>query len=247
MPAADALIIRDGAVGAPSTYTVPATGEIIPLCVTATFDGSASTGAFIPTLEVITPDGHVLARCPLQLSIAAGGSANVTWFPGVGGGTPGGETAVIGARIYSVATRSVNSSTGTDMVFDTVDFDTNGMANLAGNNKILTAQTPGLYLAVASITFAPNTSGIRQALIYRNGYFSIPSGRLVAPSVWNASVEASVNTTCFVITLVDLVPGDFLSCGIYQTSGGSLNTSAGNTNQPWVNYLAATLVGFRAT
>jgi hypothetical protein len=36
----------------------------------------------VPSLVIKTPDGHVVATCPIGTSVAAGGSADCTWFPG---------------------------------------------------------------------------------------------------------------------------------------------------------------------
>jgi len=80
--AADALITRDGPVAVPMDYTVPATASILPVTVTATFDGSAAGGSFLPTLEVLSPNGDVIVRCPITPAIAAGASAAASWFPG---------------------------------------------------------------------------------------------------------------------------------------------------------------------
>lgn len=80
---ADTLIVRDGPVTAPLDYEQPASTELVPICATASFDGTAATAAFLPTLEVIAPDGRVVARCPTAQQIAAGASADASWFPGV--------------------------------------------------------------------------------------------------------------------------------------------------------------------
>ena len=83
MPAADAIIARDGPVSAPMDYTVPAGAELVPLCITATLNGQAAAGSYVPCVEILTPDGKVLARAVLQQTIAAAEDAAVTWFPGV--------------------------------------------------------------------------------------------------------------------------------------------------------------------
>lgn len=81
---ADALITRGGPVAVPMDYTVPAAGDIQPLVVTATFNGASAGGTFVPELQIIAPTGAVIARCPVTDPIAAGASADVSWFPGVG-------------------------------------------------------------------------------------------------------------------------------------------------------------------
>lgn len=110
MASADALIVRDGPVSSPLEYQVPAASAIIPLCVCAAFDGSAAAGSFIPALEILTPDGHVLAYCPLGLTVAAGGSAIGTWFPG------GALTAAAAAVLPTTETLFLNSTVGPEGV-----------------------------------------------------------------------------------------------------------------------------------
>lgn len=116
MSAADTLIVRDGPVAAPMDYVQPAGSEIVPLCATATFDGTGAGSAFVPALEVIAPDGHVVARCPVQSSVAAGASADVTWFPGLGSSTPQGSsigaTTTIFHQQLTVASRTLDTGAG---------------------------------------------------------------------------------------------------------------------------------------
>ena len=81
MPAADGLITRDGPVAAPLDYVVPAASAMQPLCVTASFDGSGAAVDWVPCLEIIAPTGAVVARCPLDVALAAGASADVSFFP----------------------------------------------------------------------------------------------------------------------------------------------------------------------
>jgi hypothetical protein len=115
--AADTLIVRDGAVAAPMDYVQPAGSEIVPVCATASFDGTGAAGAFVPTLEVIAPDGHVVARCPVQSSVAAGASADVTWFPGLGSSSPAGSSIGATTTIYhtqlAAPARTIDTGPGT--------------------------------------------------------------------------------------------------------------------------------------
>jgi hypothetical protein len=69
-----------GTASAPEDYTIPNSLEIVPLAVRASFDGSGASGPFYPTLEFIAPGGNTIAECPCFTIVAAGGSADVTWF-----------------------------------------------------------------------------------------------------------------------------------------------------------------------
>ena len=81
-----------GGVGpAPQSYTVPNATEIIPRVINATFDGTLAGSSFLPTLEIVSDGGVVVARCPTASAVASGGKAEVSFFPNgdKGGGTAG--------------------------------------------------------------------------------------------------------------------------------------------------------------
>ena len=113
MSAADTLIVRDGPVVAPLDYNQPAGSEIVPVCATASFDGTGAAGSFVPTLEIIAPDGHVVARCPIGSSIAAGASADVTWFPGVAAAPASSGAGSGPAVLFDTTTSGVVNSVDT--------------------------------------------------------------------------------------------------------------------------------------
>jgi len=77
----DVVLQAPDVVGVPMTYQVPAAQEIIPLAITAAIDGSGAGGQYLPTVEIVAPSGAVMARCPTTTIVAAGASANVSWFP----------------------------------------------------------------------------------------------------------------------------------------------------------------------
>jgi hypothetical protein len=90
-------LVSTAIVTAPKDYTLPQSQEIIPLAVTANIDGSGAGVTWFPALQCLAPNGTVMWTA-VKDSVAAGGSADVSWFPGVvpvaqatppaGGGTP---------------------------------------------------------------------------------------------------------------------------------------------------------------
>lgn len=77
---------RDGQIklpdgGSPVSYEVPNATEIIPKVVTAVFDGTGAAGSFVPTVEIVSDGGVVVARVPCQTTVAAGGSCECTFAP----------------------------------------------------------------------------------------------------------------------------------------------------------------------
>ncbi len=75
-------IFTNGPQAVPLTYTVPGTGEVVPLACQALFDGTGASGPFVPALIFKSQAGHVIARVPTATTVAAGASAEVSWFPG---------------------------------------------------------------------------------------------------------------------------------------------------------------------
>lgn len=90
---ADVALVAGGVETTPLEYTIPGAQEIIPKACTAAFDGSSAAGDFVPTLLIKAPNGKVLAACPVTSTVAAGASADVSWFPrgGVSQGAGGGN------------------------------------------------------------------------------------------------------------------------------------------------------------
>lgn len=66
---------------APLDYVVPGAQEISPVAVNATFDGTSAVTAWLPALELISDSGHVISRTFPASSVAAGGTAEVTFAP----------------------------------------------------------------------------------------------------------------------------------------------------------------------
>ena len=80
---ADVAIVNRATVTAPKDYAVAAGGEIVLKAVRAVIDGSGATTAYVPVLQVLAPDGTVMWDGRPDGTVAAGGSADVSWFPGV--------------------------------------------------------------------------------------------------------------------------------------------------------------------
>jgi len=68
---------------APKQYMVAGAQEIILKGVTASFDGTLAAGDFVPAVQILDPGGHVVGTYTLGSTLAAGASADISWFPGV--------------------------------------------------------------------------------------------------------------------------------------------------------------------
>lgn len=70
-----------GDVNAPADWDIPKNLVLSPQIVYASFNGSAATGSYIPTLEVVSDSGHVIGEFPQDVTVAAGASCDATWSP----------------------------------------------------------------------------------------------------------------------------------------------------------------------
>jgi hypothetical protein len=121
-----------GSEATPARFKIPGNGQLRPKVVYAGYDGSGAGGAFIPALKVISDAGEVVGVFPAADSdqVAAGASANVTWFPGGGVGGASGGTFQWCRVVCGPATPSngvTNLTSGT--VMPIISFDTSDPAN----------------------------------------------------------------------------------------------------------------------
>jgi hypothetical protein len=80
---ADVSILDPSVHAAPKGYTVKGAQEIVLRTVTATIDGTAAAGSFVPCVQLVDPSGFVTGTYTLGSTLLAGAAADVTWFPGV--------------------------------------------------------------------------------------------------------------------------------------------------------------------
>lgn len=168
-----------------------------------------------------------------------------TWIKvGSGGVSP----AFVGARIQATSTQSIPNSTNTDLHYQQVYFDTDSMANLGANDRILTVNTAGTYLVVCETVWAwtSGSAGRRINVVVQNGYYS--SGTIPTQfqssdtrmAIWqtDGSGGPTPYTTNTSVGVFRAAKGDFFSSGAYQVSGAS-QTVNGLTNC----FMSAVLVG----
>lgn len=79
------IITRELGVETPETYELGATESLNPRAIFAHFNGAGAAGPFLPCVTYYTQDGLVFARSFPSDEVAAGASADVSWFPGLRG------------------------------------------------------------------------------------------------------------------------------------------------------------------
>lgn len=233
---ADVALVNSSNIAAPKDYTLTGQQQILLKAVRATIDGSAAGSAFVPTLQLLAPDGTVMWESATAASVAAGGSADVSWFPGLGGGTSASELDVVGARIEMHGSQTVNNATNTDLTYDTVAFDTAGMVNLATDARKLNVVTGGLYLVCCERAWQVNPTNRRLVGLTQNSLYA-SGGTLIVDDA-RLAITGGGQTTNGFATIVSCVAGDFLASGANQDSGVNLTTGGGAPD-----YFAAILLG----
>lgn len=68
---------------APADWLLPASLQIVPKLVYAKLNGAGAAGAYKPCLRIVSDSGHVAVEAVAEIVVAAGASADVSWFPGV--------------------------------------------------------------------------------------------------------------------------------------------------------------------
>jgi len=118
--------LPDGA--APTSYEVPNSAEIVPKAITALFDGTSAAATFLPVVEIVSDGGVVMSRTKAESTVAAGGSAEVTFAPflstaGASGSGGGGPAQWASLRVVYATPVSVPPFPSASYVIDPMDYD----------------------------------------------------------------------------------------------------------------------------
>jgi hypothetical protein len=133
--------------------------------------------------------------------------------PGGGGGY------TEGAHVTQSTNQSVpTGGSGLKIPFDTETHDTDTIHSTVTNTTRLTCVTTGVYSIGASLMYAANATGNRDAYILLNNTTFIAAD--------NQSARATGGTTLTPQTIYPLTAGDYVELVTYQTSGGALNVEA---------------------
>lgn len=139
----------------------------------------------------------------------------------------------------SAAGTFTTSGTSYAVGFDTEAWDTDAMHSTGSNTSRLGATTSGLYVLQCQLAFAANATGIRSLDIRKNAAGNPASGTLLASS--RVTAVSGVITTIPLTVDIQLAFGDYIELFGTQTSGGSLNSSAGiNATFAQLRWVAST-------
>jgi len=111
----------------------------------------------------------------------------------------------------------IPDSTVTAITFDSEDWDNASMHDNVTNKSRITAPVAGIYIGAFYVTFDPNSTGDRRAMLRVNN-----------DAIWLSQLENSPSgsevTVLAACGLVKLAANDYVELQVAQTSGGNLNT-----------------------
>lgn len=113
MPTDDQQVLVTGTASTPATFTIPGNGQIRPKAIFASYDGTGAAGAFAPALKIVSDGGETVGIYKLDSTIAAGASADVSWFPWLSAVSS--SNPILSNQLdYVEITSTVNCSAGTE-------------------------------------------------------------------------------------------------------------------------------------
>jgi len=118
------------------------------------------------------------------------------------------------ARAYHNVSQSIANSTITVLALNSEDFDTNGFHSTTSRMTI-PSDMAGVYLIIANMQWAANTTGLRQCFILLNG----------ANQIAKSEMEPATTgfTTHALSTIYNAAVGDYFEIQVQQASGGPLD------------------------
>lgn len=129
-----------------------------------------------------------------------------------------------GARIMRDSTQAISNGTYTDVIFDTVSFESYQSGSILWDPAVsttrLTVQVAGIYTMFGDVRFEQNGSNVREVWIYSNRTDDAGAGHIAMSSVGGTS---GVGTTVTFGTTFEFNVGDWVTLRVWQNSGGSLN------------------------
>ena len=144
-----------------------------------------------------------------------------------------GNSKIPAVRAYRTATQSLTNSTWTSIALTSESFDTEDLHDTATNNSRVTIKTPGIYQITGHLYFGANTTGSRQARIYKNGATTL--------DYWTAQPTTTGDISAKLFAMASLAQDDYIEMqGWHNVSGGSA-LAVGNTSEEFC-HLNVTLV-----
>lgn len=162
----DAQIHPLGTEDTPAGYTIPKTAELLLKMGFAKFDGTNAAGPYKPCIRVISDAGTVSGEAATDEEIAAGESADVTWFPHLAAAAA--STSATGQGILSAeqaqgTTQTFAAGTTSAITWDSIVTDSSGTYDVgAGHGSTFKILKSGVYLVAFQILPDPSWPTVAQ-------------------------------------------------------------------------------------
>jgi hypothetical protein len=176
------------------------------------------------TLGVTLPGSGTTANRPAPTpgALYFATDTNLWWHGIAVGGTnywtppPGTVTA----RLRATTVQSIPNNSNTAIILGAADYDPFGFWS-SGTPTRFTPRFPGWFQVTGAVGFVANSTGYRQAFLFKNGVFVTGSG-LIASAATGGTATASVRVAAIEFDGV----ADYVELGGRQNSGVALNTEA---------------------
>ena len=148
------------------------------------------------------------------------------------GTASGGGSTYVGCAAYNTSNFTISNNTGTNLTWNTEEFDTDGFHSTSSNTSRFTIPTGkgGKYLITAQVRWDDNTAGERVLKIQKNG--SEFKAFAMQPNSSNP-MEA-------ITGVLDLVATDYIEILVFQSSGGNRTVYASSLETfTSISYLGA--------
>lgn len=208
-------------------YDVPASQLAELIGAHANFDGSAAAAAFLPTLQVLAPDGSIMVQS-VGGAVAAGGSAEVTFGAFLDAASSSSSVAPVQNSRYTATTTTVVKNTSAFLPFSALSFGSELLDRTVPTQPTVLAdgeyQISVIFRVVIALGGAPTAGsghagiitgvGANQAL----GFFTYPSAAGTFVPQWGATTVVGTLTAGSTIT-VAIANGDNASNRVYDSPG----------------------------
>jgi len=187
-----------------TTAAAHATGKAVHLRITAKFASDLHTA--VNAIENKAAFGRLDGWTADQILKGAGASANPTE-----------EHMNQSCKVTNSVAQSIPDATATALTWDTETWDTNTIHDTTTNPSRLTCKVAGIYLVVAFLGWASNTTGRRTLRLYKNGtQISVVEMPITATAPYGNTI---------LVDIVSLAVDDYIESMAHQTSGAALNTA----------------------
>lgn len=146
----DAQIHPTGTVSTPADYVVPDSAELLLKGVYAKYNGSGAAGSYQPLVRIISDAGSTVIEAVSDTTIAAGASADASWFPhlaAAAAASTGGTTPVVAVATAISSLTSVPAGGSSLVTFEVAgSSDTSKAYWAASSGTPPTASPPRIWL-----------------------------------------------------------------------------------------------------